>query len=65
MKMVEINGFSDVELRQKELDLRNELAALRLKKQVGQVEKTHLFSELKKNIARVMFAKSKRSGGAI
>ena len=65
MKMVEISGCSDVELRQKELDLRNELAALRLKKQVGQVEKTHLFSELKKSIARVMFAKSKRSGGAI
>ena len=65
MKMAEINDLSDVELKQKELSLRNELSALRLKKQIGQIEKSHCFSELRRNIARIMFAKSKRSGGVL
>ena len=65
MKMAEINDLSDAELEQKELSLRNELSALRLKKQIGQIEKSHRFSELRRSIARIMFAKSKRSGGAL
>ena len=62
MKMAEINDLSDVELKQKELSLRSELSALRLKKQIGQIEKSHRFSEFRRNIARIMFVKSKRSG---
>ena len=62
MKMAEINDLSDVELKQKELSLRSELSALRLKKQIGQIEKSHRFSEFRRDIARIMFAKSKRSG---
>lgn len=65
MKMAEINDLSDVELKQKELSLRSELSALRLKKQIGQIEKFHRFSEFRRNIARIMFVKTKRSGGAL
>ena len=65
MKMAEINDLSDVELEQRELSFRNELSALRLKKQIGQIEKSHRFSELRRDIARIMFARSKRSGGAL
>lgn len=62
MKMTEINDLSDVELKQKELSLRSELSALRLKKQIGQIEKSHRFSEFRRDIARIMFTKTKRSG---
>ena len=61
MKSEEVIALSVEDLNKKELELRNELVALRLKKQVGQVEKTHRFSEIKRDIARIETVKSERA----
>jgi ribosomal protein L29 len=55
--------LTDAEICRKELELRNELMLLRLKRKVGQLEKTHRFSEIKRDIARIMNIKVCRSEG--
>jgi ribosomal protein L29 len=58
------NSFIDLtydEICQKELELRNELMLLRLKRKIGQLEKTHRFSEIKRDIARLIGMKVSRS----
>lgn len=61
MKSEEVRALSDGDLDKKVLELRNELVALKLKKQVGQVEKTHRFSEIKRDIARMETIRSQRA----
>ncbi|MDR2779069.1 MAG: 50S ribosomal protein L29 [Puniceicoccales bacterium] len=50
------------EVCQKELELRDELIHLRLKRKIGQLEKTHKFSEIRRNIARLMGLKICKKG---
>jgi ribosomal protein L29 len=42
------------EICKKELELRNELMLLRLRRKIGQLEKTHRFSEIRRVIARLI-----------
>lgn len=53
MKIKEIKELSLPELEKKIRESREELLDLRLKKQTGQVEKTHLITALRKDIARM------------
>lgn len=53
MKPKEIRELPVPELEKKIRDSRDELLQLRLRKQTGQVEKTHQLNELKKDIARM------------
>ncbi|MDR1173301.1 MAG: 50S ribosomal protein L29, partial [Puniceicoccales bacterium] len=49
------------EICQKEMELRDELIRLKLKRKIGQLEKTHRFSEIRRNVARLMGLKSRQS----
>ncbi len=53
MKIQELRNLSKEELLQKEKDLRVELFKLNLQRYAGRVEKPHMFSLLKKDIARI------------
>ena len=53
MKIQELRNLSKEELLQKEKDLKNELFKLNLQRYAGRVEKPHMFSLLKKDIARI------------
>ncbi len=53
MKIQELPNLSKEELLQKEKDLRVELFKLNLQRYAGRVEKPHMFSLLKKDIARI------------
>lgn len=53
MKAKEIRDFSETELDQKIRDTRQELLMLRLRRQTGQVEKTHTLNAMRKDIARM------------
>jgi large subunit ribosomal protein L29 len=53
MKIKDIKELSLPELEKKIRESREELLDLRLKKQTGQVEKTHLITGLRKDIARM------------
>lgn len=62
MKAKEINELSLAEIEKKIRDLRNELLELRLKKKTGQLEKSHLLKDLRRDVARLeTFATSKRT----
>ncbi|MDR1413921.1 MAG: 50S ribosomal protein L29 [Puniceicoccales bacterium] len=55
------NKFIDLtyaEICQKEFELRNELMLLSLRRKIGQLEKTHRFSEIRRDIARLVGMKS-------
>ena len=52
-KIKDLRELSDVELVKKLRDLREELLNSRLSKQTGQLEKSHLLKELRRDIARV------------
>lgn len=52
-KMKEFNELTLNEVEKRARDLRAELMELRLKKKTGQLEKSHLLQELKKDIARL------------
>ena len=57
------NRFIDLtlaEICQKEIELREELATLKLKKKAGEMEKTHRFCALKRDIARLLFVKASK-----
>jgi large subunit ribosomal protein L29 len=49
----EINALSAAELASKKVALKEELMKLRFKGAAGQLEKPHVVSEIKKNIARI------------
>ncbi len=49
----EINTLSAAELASKKVALKEELMKLRFKGAAGQLEKPHVVSEIKKNIARI------------
>lgn len=49
----EVSELTLVETEKKLRDVRHELLELRLKKKTGQLEKSHLLKELKRDIARL------------
>jgi large subunit ribosomal protein L29 len=53
MTSKEIRDLSQVEITTKLRDIRDQLLQLRLRKQTGQVEKTHELRTLRKDIARL------------
>lgn len=57
----EIAELSLVEIDKKIRDVRHELLELRLKKKTGQLEKSHLLKDLRRDVARLeTFASRKR-----
>lgn len=54
LKMSEINKLDASAINQKVSELRKELFDLRLQKATTSVEKSHLLTELKKDIARLL-----------
>jgi ribosomal protein L29 len=54
MKNKDFIDLTYQEICQKEMELRDELIRLKLKRKIGQLEKTHRFSEIRRNIARLM-----------
>lgn len=53
MKPQELRALSQEELMQKQKTLKEELAKLNLQRYSGRVEKPHMFSQVKKDIARI------------
>ena len=53
MKVKEIRELSPLEIEKKICEIRQELLGLRLRKQTGQVEKTHELNSLRRDIARL------------
>ena len=53
MKTEELRNLSKEELLQKEKSLKEELFKLNLQRYAGRVEKPHMFSLIKKDIARI------------
>ena len=53
MKTQELRNLSEEELLQKEKTLKEELFKLNQQRYGGRVEKPHLFSSLKRDIARI------------
>ena len=49
----EVKGLSASELKVKKVALKEELMKLRFKGVVNQLEKSHMITEIKRNIARV------------
>ena len=58
MTSKEINELSPAEITTKSREIREQLLQLRLRKQTGQVEKTHELRTLRKDIARLETAAS-------
>ncbi|MDR2776654.1 MAG: 50S ribosomal protein L29 [Puniceicoccales bacterium] len=58
MKNKDFIDLTYQEICQKEIELRDELTLLKLKRKIGQLEKTHRFSEIRRDIARLMGLKS-------
>ena len=61
MKIKEIRELSLAELDKKIRDTRDDLLQLRLKKQTGQVEKTHELNSLRKDIARMLTLRGEKA----
>lgn len=61
MKITEIRELSLAELDKKIRDTRDDLLQLRLKKQTGQVEKTHELNTLRKDIARMLTLRGEKA----
>jgi len=53
MKATELRNLSKEELLQKEKNLKEELFKLNMQRYGGRVEKPHMFSLLKRDIARI------------
>ena len=53
MKTQELRSLSREDLIQKELTLKEELSKLNVQRYSGRVEKPHMFSLIKKDIARI------------
>jgi len=52
-KSKEVSELTLVELEKKIRDTRHELLELRLKKKTGQLEKSHMLKELRRDVARL------------
>jgi large subunit ribosomal protein L29 len=61
MTAKEIRDLSAAEITTKLNATRDELLGLRLRKQTGQVEKTHLLRTLRKDIARLETIKTQKT----
>lgn len=61
MKAKEIRELSAAEINLKLTETREKLLGLRLRKQTGQVEKTHLLRSLRKDIARLETIKTQKA----
>jgi len=61
MNTKEARELSLAELDKKIRDTRDELLQLRLKKQTGQVEKTHELNALRKDIARMLTIRGEKA----
>ncbi len=61
MKAKEIRELSVAEISQKLNETREKLLALRLRKQTGQIEKTHELKSLRKDIARLETIKKQKA----
>ncbi len=53
MKIKELRALSNEELLAKEKSFKEELAKLNAQRYVGRVDKPHMFSALKKDIAKI------------
>lgn len=53
MKSAELKKLSGKEIFHKIIELRNDLLGLRMRKQVGQVEKPHKLKAIRRDIARL------------
>lgn len=53
VKLQELRGLSKEELLQKEKNLKEELYKLNLQRYSGRVDKPHMFSLVKRDIARI------------
>jgi large subunit ribosomal protein L29 len=53
VKIQELRNLSKEELAQKQKELKEQLYKLNLQRHTGRVEKPHLFSSVKRDIARV------------
>ena len=62
MKKCEFCELSLEDLCKKEAELRKELATMTVRRRINQVEKTHIFGNLKKNIARILTFRRQRFG---
>lgn len=62
MKITEIRKLSSLELEKKLRDVGEELMHLRLRKQTGQVEKSHMLSDLRRDRARIKTILSQQMG---
>lgn len=60
LKMSEISKLDGEAIAQKVTELRRELFNLRLQKNTTSVEKSHLLTELKRDIARLLTAKNSK-----
>ena len=54
MKLTELKALTNEELLQKEIFFKKELFDLNYHRKMGRVEKPHRFSELKRNVARIL-----------
>ncbi len=61
MKTKEIQELSASELEKKIRDTRDELLQMRMKKQTGQLEKSHMLQELKRDVARMETIRRQKS----
>lgn len=64
MTAKEINELAPAEIETKLRENREKLLQLRLRKQTGQVEKTHELRSLRKDIARLLTAANKKRATA-
>ena len=66
MKIKELRALSNEELKQKEKTLREELFKLNSQRYSGRVDKPHMFSLVKRDIARIktlLNAKKEKTNG--
>lgn len=64
MKNKDLRELAPAELNKRLRDSRAELLQLRLKKQTGQLEKTHLLGALRRDIARIETLLSQKAATA-
>jgi large subunit ribosomal protein L29 len=60
MKVKDLKEFSNDELVKKEIELKKEYFELNGQRQLGKVEKSASFRNIKKDIARILTVKSER-----
>jgi len=63
MKIQELRSLTKEELLEKERKLKEELYKLNLQRYGGRVEKPHMFSSIKRDIARIQTILHEKPGG--